>query len=94
MRRRSLLLVLAVALFTPAVAAAQAETDPAKAPRVSVADLKKLQASGTVTVVDVRSAESFTEGHIPGALSIPLAQVEASVARLRNAKKPLVFYCA
>jgi len=94
--RRLLLLLLAVAPIAALVpmAAAQAVTDPAKVGRVTVAELKKLQASGAVTVVDVRDADSFKAGHIPGALSIPLDQVPANAGRLKSAKKPLVFYCA
>ena len=96
MRRLLLLLLLAAAPLAAlaAPAAAQVETDPAKVERVSVAELKKLQAAGTVTVVDVRDAESFKVGHIPGALSVPLEQVSANANRLKAAKKPLVFYCA
>jgi len=94
--RRLLLLLLAVAPFAAVAptAAAQPATDPAKVARVTVAELKKLQASGAVVVVDVRDADSFKAGHIPGALSIPLDQVPASANRLKSAKKPLVFYCA
>jgi len=94
--RRLLLLLLAVAPLAALVpaAAAQAVTDPAKVPRVTVAELKKLQASGAVSVVDVRDADSFKAGHIPGALSIPLDQVSANADRLKSTKKPLVFYCA
>jgi 3-mercaptopyruvate sulfurtransferase SseA len=94
--RRLLLLLLAVAPLAALVpaAAAQAVTDPAKVARVTVAELKKLQASGAVTVVDVRDADSFKAGHIPGALSIPLDQVSANADRLKGTKKPLVFYCA
>jgi len=94
--RRLLLLLLAVAPVAALVptAADQVVTDSANVARVTVAELKKLQASGAVTVVDVRDADSFKAGHIPGALSIPLDQVSANVDRLKSAKKALVFYCA
>jgi 3-mercaptopyruvate sulfurtransferase SseA len=96
MRRLFLLLVLTVAPIGALViqAAGQAETDPATVSRITVAELKKLQAVNSVTVVDVRDVDSFKAGHIPGALSVPLAEVAASVNRLKGAKKPLVFYCA
>jgi len=89
-----LLLVLAPAAVLVPTAAAQPVTDPAKVARVTVAELSKLHASGAVTVVDVRDTDSFKAGHVPGALSIPLDQVPANVARLKSARKPLVFYCA
>jgi len=97
MRRRLLLLLLALApigvlVFTQA--AGQVETDPDKVVRITVAELKKLQTTGSVTVVDVRDAESSKAGRIPGAISVPLAEVAANAGRLKGAKKPLVFYCA
>jgi len=96
MMRRLLLLLLALAPIGALVipAAGQVQTDPDKMARITVAELKKLQATGSVTVVDVRDTDSFKAGHVPGALSIPLAEVSANVARLKSARKPLVFYCA
>jgi len=92
--RRLLLLLLAVAPIAAVTIPPQVETDPAKVARMTIAELRKLQASGSVTLVDVRDADSFKAGHIPGALSIPLDQLSAQVNRLKGAKKPLVFYCA
>ena len=47
---------------------------------------------GAVTVIDVRPHEEFEAGHIPGALSIPLAQLKK---RLRDLPKgrDVVAYC-
>jgi rhodanese-related sulfurtransferase len=47
-----------------------------------------------VVVVDVRAAADYEAGHIPGARSIPLDQVEKRVAALKALKKPIVLYCA
>jgi 3-mercaptopyruvate sulfurtransferase SseA len=88
----------AAALTLPpsAMAARAPAQDPdlSTAPRITVADLKKLQADGNVVVVDVRDAESYKAGHIPGAVSIPLDQLASHVAGLREAKTPIVTYCA
>jgi len=92
MRRLFLLLLLAAVI--PAIAVtAQRDTDPSTVQRVTVPELKKLQATGSVTVVDVRDPEAYAEGHIPGALLVPLDD-DLDVSRLTNAKKPIVFYCA
>jgi rhodanese-related sulfurtransferase len=54
--------------------------------------LKQRIDRGEVTVIDVRDAESYTKGHIPGSLHIPLARVEGEIPYLPKAK-PIVFYC-
>ncbi|MDH4120285.1 MAG: rhodanese-like domain-containing protein [Deltaproteobacteria bacterium] len=41
-----------------------------------------LFAQGDVTVVDVRSAEEYQRGHLPGAVHIPLDQLPARSAEL------------
>ena len=58
---------------------------------VSRAELVERAARGDV-VLDVRPAEEFVAGHIPGALSIPLDQLEAALARLPKRAR-IVAYC-
>jgi rhodanese-related sulfurtransferase len=45
-----------------------------------------------VLVLDVRSAEAYAEGHIPGALSLPLPELAGKLATLPK-DKTLVTYC-
>jgi len=45
-----------------------------------------------VIVLDVRPAEEFAAGHIPGAISTPLADLDRVVARLLK-RKEIVAYC-
>jgi rhodanese-related sulfurtransferase len=47
---------------------------------------------GEVTVVDVRPSEEFGAGHIPGALSVPLADLEQRLADLPRDRE-VVAYC-
>ena len=47
---------------------------------------------GIVTVLDVRPADEFALGHVPGALNMPLAELDASLATL-DADKEIVAYC-
>ena len=47
---------------------------------------------GKVVVLDVRPAEEFAAGHIPGALSVPLDQLDAALARLPK-RAEIVAYC-
>jgi rhodanese-related sulfurtransferase len=48
--------------------------------------------SGEVTVLDVRPAEEYRAGHIPGALSIPVAELKARLAELPKDRE-VVAYC-
>ena len=54
--------------------------------------LLKLVREGAVTVLDVRPVEEYNAGHIPGALSIPLKELELHLTQLpRN--QEIVAYC-
>jgi len=66
---------------------------PSTFPRISVADAKKLYASGQAVFIDVRSNEQFVLGHIKGALSIPGSQL---VRRFNEVppRKTVITYCA
>ena len=48
--------------------------------------------NGLVTVVDVRPPEEFAAGHVPGAVNIPLADLEKHLNDL-DAKQEIVAYC-
>lgn len=46
------------------------------APYVVVNDLERLLSKDcTVTLVDARTAEEFDEGHVPGAINVPIADL-------------------
>lgn len=47
---------------------------------------------GLVTVLDVRPADEFAYGHVPGAVNIPLDDLETRLAEL-NAGQEIVAYC-
>jgi len=47
-----------------------------------------------VTILDVRSAGEFAQGHVPGAINIPHDQLAARVGELDAASDgPIVVYC-
>jgi len=62
--------------------------------RVTPDRFKELLKSGRVVVVDVRTEEEYQVGHIPGAISVPLENIEREVERLRALRKPIVTYCS
>jgi rhodanese-related sulfurtransferase/DNA-binding transcriptional ArsR family regulator len=47
---------------------------------------------GLVTVLDVRPPEEYAQGHIPGALNIPLDRLESRVGEL-SSDREIVAYC-
>jgi rhodanese-related sulfurtransferase/DNA-binding transcriptional ArsR family regulator len=74
------------------VAAAAAALLGSDADEVTREELIRRAATGEITVIDVRPAEEYDAGHIPGAISIPLDQLEARLAQL-PADMEIVAYC-
>jgi rhodanese-related sulfurtransferase len=61
-------------------------------PEMQREDLQRLLKNGKVLLVDVRPAMEFHHGHVEGAISIPIEELEKRVDELpRN--KPIVTYC-
>lgn len=87
-------LLAALGVFTPTHAVAQ--DDELASPKLRIAwdDFRQLYDAGNVVVIDVRDSASFVAGHIPGARSVPLPEIEKSVAALKRIRKPIVLYCA
>lgn len=90
------LFCLRVALLPAEPAALMASQDDLASPRLRIewAEFKKLYDAGKIVVVDVRGPDAFEAGHIPGARSIPLDEVESRTTELKALGKPIVFYCA
>ena len=59
---------------------------------VSRKELLERLRCGTATVLDVRPEDEFRQGHLPGALNIPLSQLERRLAEL-PVDREVVAYC-
>lgn len=59
---------------------------------VSREDLVSRLHDGLVTVLDVRPEDEFALGHLPGALNIPLAELDRRLAEL-PANREVIAYC-
>ncbi len=59
---------------------------------ISSADLMERIRHQEALVIDVRPAEEFTAGHIPGALSVPLAELKSRLPDLPR-ESEIVAYC-
>ncbi len=55
-------------------------------------ELRRRLRAGSVVLVDVRPAEEYQAGHIPGALSVPLGELPRRLREL-PARKEIVAYC-
>ncbi len=59
---------------------------------VTQAELRKLVRDGDVTVIDVRPADEYEAGHIPGALSIPVSELKRRLRELPK-RREIIAYC-
>jgi rhodanese-related sulfurtransferase len=59
---------------------------------VTRAELIDRATQGLVTVLDVRPAEEYAAGHLPGAINIPIDRLESRLAKLSK-RKEIVAYC-
>ena len=88
-------LAMLAVLSAPALEAAEGTT------RIAPADLQQRieRDDASLVVMDVRSAEEFAAGHVPGAINIPHNQLPARIAELLSvmeksaADTDVVVYC-
>ena len=59
---------------------------------VASAELMARAAAGLVTVLDMRPAEEFVQGHVPGAVNVPLSELKKRFAELPMDRE-VVAYC-
>jgi 3-mercaptopyruvate sulfurtransferase SseA len=86
--------VVAALVFMAGCAASAQVADETAVPRFSVAELKKALDVGQALVIDVRDSRSFADGHLPGAINVPLDQIPQKLAQLNGSRKVIVAYCA
>ena len=60
--------------------------------RIDLAQLKRLLDDGA-QLVEVLPAEEYDEEHLPGAINIPLKQLDAESAAQLDRNKAIVVYC-
>lgn len=60
--------------------------------RISAEDLRAKFNRGEVTVIDVRDATSYANGHIPGSMNIPFASMQGMTDLVPKGKE-IVTYC-
>jgi len=58
----------------------------------SVSEVKQLLEQGA-QLVDVLGEDEFEHDHLPGAINIPLKQLDASTAARLDRDRPVIVYC-
>ncbi|MDP9528360.1 ArsR/SmtB family transcription factor [Pseudomonas protegens] len=71
---------------------ADSEQQPMRLEGISREELRQRLQEGAITLLDVRSPQEFAQGHLPGAINIPLEELEQRLAELA-ADQELVAYC-
>ena len=62
--------------------------------KITSDEAKKMIETQKVIVVDVRTLEEYTEGHIPNAISVPLETIENKAeVKLKNKDDLILVYC-
>ncbi len=84
---------LAITVSCGIAFASQGDTE-ASIKRMPLEEFKRLLAANAIIVVDVRSPEAYVQGHIPGAISMPLDTVASRAAALGKVQKTIVTYCS
>lgn len=72
-----------------------AAPEPERLLLIPLQELRAWQAGGRVprpTLVDVRTAEEYIDGHLPGALLVPIEDLPSRMVELRP-ERPVVTYC-
>ncbi|WP_369159419.1 ArsR/SmtB family transcription factor [Candidatus Thiodiazotropha sp. LNASS1] len=59
---------------------------------IPASELLERAKQGLVTVLDVRPSEEYESGHLPGAINIPLHELETHLDKL-NPEREVVAYC-
>jgi rhodanese-related sulfurtransferase len=55
--------------------------------------LRSLLDEGVGQLVEVLPAEEYNDEHIPGAISLPLKQLDATTVEVLDRSRPVVVYC-
>ena len=83
------------ALFCGVMTAAPVMAAPANFQVIQPQEAKAMMDKGGVVILDVRTPQEFAEGHIAGAVNVPLQtlKVGARLDQVTNLDQPILVYC-
>jgi 3-mercaptopyruvate sulfurtransferase SseA len=76
---------------TPQPLVSEEESFP-EVPRVSLEEALSAHQAGSAIFIDIRDSSAYEEAHIPGSLSLPLAQLESQLKEL-DPNSWIITYC-
>ncbi len=82
----------AAAFFALLLASCVVRRESAGDAMLPVAEALDLVARGQAVFVDVRGADAYARGHLPGAVNVPFPDVVGRAAELRRMRLPIL-YC-
>lgn len=89
--RRSILGLLIVLTITGFVAAKGKQEEGLL---IGVEDIQRIADQETTIILDIRDARAYADGHIPGAILVPLPGVEAAVPDILDLNVSVITYCS
>lgn len=62
---------------------------------ISYDDLKELMRNKEIYLIDVRSGQEYEEGHLDGAINIPVYNIENEIQKnVKNKNDTIILYCS
>jgi len=56
-------------------------------------NIKAALTNGAI-IIDVRTAQEYDTGRVPGSINIPVDRIASSIDRIRAMNKPVIFCCS
>lgn len=75
------------------ILASNSFAESAKFEGVNHQEFASLNANQNPMIIDVRTPEEYAQGHVPGAINVPLATVSDNLDMFSDKQKPVVMYC-
>jgi rhodanese-related sulfurtransferase len=63
------------------------------ATKIDIDGLRALLDRGDAQLVEVLPPEEYEEEHLPGAINLPLKQLDANTATVLDRERPVIVYC-
>jgi phage shock protein E len=63
------------------------------ATKIDIDGLRALLDRGDAQLVEVLPPEEYEEEHLPGAINLPLKQLDANNATVLDRERPVIVYC-
>lgn len=92
MRRIVMLLLLLSTLMVPTLLFAGGGQEPGAL--IGPEEAFEMVQAGEAVLLDIRSEQAYIEGHLAGAISVPLQQVAANADQIAGLGQTVITYCS